>query len=1856
MAITSGNINTIDQLLIYFETVVAYEYTAGLSMKSSTLKNTFYTDSGHDRVNIDTDKPTDDDTIYENTLESSGKTHCKFMNEDFTTTAKLDGRFSKTNPLSMKKFKYSKNTLMVLDVFYSNWLVGPSNILDSAGTPNFTTFCSKYGVTDRTTPLFKSTVTGIGDIFKYTGFHNFDKLNYAFIKTLLPVPAVYDISTFTSSREERLLNINFLWQMTLYYTHFAVNEITDPIIRECYIFALCCMRRINFIQLDDDNTVHVTYGFTMTEENDVIIHTLIESIERTRGLNGIQRFDRQVVKTVWEPEQPHCITSMTEIAGPLGIVFNRFMGYRDTGAHPSKPEMRDTILGVVNTCIRSMNVGTPLEIISQRIGPNMVENVAIRIFTLIKFTGDSGHIVFTKYMICAWDSIAKRQYGETDELEAYILTGERPMVSRCINHGINFHTKDFFSKVVACSGQPNEKVSLSFMVNQTIIAKQKLGFYKTKYEKDFRKYVTSSTPPELLIDEPILATYEAFRGTLETPSDIEKKISSDIIILLDSTPYKNFDNTFNFLDSMANFLACDHTKFISVFNAIRIHLVKIDKIISCSTNFTIDDIVFEEWSMIDEILTNFLSYTSFTVGGIDWYVTLKPKLDIYNKELYNKLNMILLNLNQANQTKVITTTSDSGRQRSTTVNQKYEDTGLLGIIAYFLQLYNNKNPSINTKKNPIIFKDLLDTLFSKGPSTKDKEIETIRSCIHNIFLLLNPIIPSKKPKHFRVDATNQFIVDLTSLSVWKTGATEFLGRDKGDQLVLGGGFALQETMGNSYTHEEIFKGMIDYLENTKNFYMSHSDLGTFILNYPFILSINNCLGEIYTLMNSIHTLKLEKIFQNPKLHSFVLDKSHWKKIQLNYTTSIHPHLHRLENINEYLSMIKTEIIEYLKTLPVFTEITLMYEELKKLVTEYPVILDILPTVWRNALDSTGLLKLYDINAIFTLLEWARTYKFFKQEMILQEYSLVHALQSDSYPIPPEIIALIGKPISFEKLDEIKSVLEWISNFNSKMSESINFMIYSPIPIEENVKPSNFRLTFDTDDSGIIDYTQPENIVTLKRILLITKHAITLAYQYLPIIGNFTEITSDVTEAYAASMIEGIIDYKQQENNHIVLSFVSEFMTRIKTIFHEIGQIVNIPEDIRTLYGSIIQGNLIDFTKIDEIQHILLWYQKYNKIVDAYNFATVNNNELPEQVKVAYLQSINQHGIDFTQTESIRIVLDWTISKSIFGKEVSDSYKKMAKYLVEGRVIPDEILTAFGLTVVPKYIIIFNSIIRGIPITPEQLLEFTKLEPYIQVGTALHVIYMKLKKGELTTDQEKDIFKSMMGSSLLRFPLEINYSNEIHTKTVLNWVQNADILFAYQELQTLITTIPGFIPPEVMQAFTLSSNAQIVNFFDKRNIQIVVDWIHMIHNPSYISDVNRAYEYIRFTVTSKNQIPDEILQSYRKHMTNPDNILTVYPNYYDTQNNKVLLDYYNRSHDTMTEHAVISKYYNELYERIRKIIGRWGDKYILKEVSDAVLKPDYSNKVQTSMIERFLLSFENIELFIEANEHYKLLNEQSREIRDFLLGEGIETPAVKNAYNILNAGGIMNYSDENIIHINTLKEWFNEYKRQINVAYNFIFSYIYYNTFIKSDFIRYKYTEELRKNILMGMHPNDAVNRTIELTREEISLLIPRSGKLHGELEPFGSENAVETTIDLLKRIPQGISEDRYRELLLGICYESYNKYVEDITTPVVTIPGNIMNLLTSSKLNGIINYSLISNTLTILKFFRENFEYQEVRGGKTRRRILRNKPYFRKSKKVKSERVNAKEIKKIKPKKRVKTNRNKRIKKILKILKTRRRV
>jgi hypothetical protein len=801
MALTSANITDFNKLLNYFAGPIKLQYTGARAIKDGNSDNTFYTDNAHDDVNLDAGSA-NEDAIFSNTRLVPAETHCEFMSREYKTPANVNGKFTQLDAIDITGNKhYGHNKLYVLDVFLHSWLLGPNNLLDSAKTPNVNKFYKEYGISDFNKPLYKSVSTipslSVEDRFIYSGFQNFDMLNHLFITFITEPEAIaasaaaaaasaaalaagageaaaeaageaaatasavasaaagggpqswwltYMTDTYYTTNYSAMLlkNINFLWQMTLTYCHHAVTEITTIATRDHYVAAIFLLRHINFTEITSNNVLRFKCGYNAAPTPiEIFVAALVTSIDTNLGV-PIPRQNIPVTAVMdWDAEQPTCgmaiLSTLNTPAAP--------------GSHPKidprgdNPSIDPAQLAAINGIAASY-------------GALDARDIKTRMWSLLKFTGDTSHIVFAIIIQCAWDSFAKRKnfiipskavaYREASNLNVFMLTGERPMMSRFINHNFSFMAKDTFVAVVDCTNQTpvlNRRKVFYYSTSIIAVAEQKVDEYTRKY----------NTPLELSSPEDAInalykgqkALYDAFKASLRNPTDAVFNIDSDAkataaLTILSGQEYEYFYKCFDFLYAFSVLHNIDK-------DAIKLRCIELRKILfgiydakngafkpTQSILRNVDDSDFIDIDDISRQL-NYIFYLFLIRDGpaitvpatpqataislTDWYDELEPSIT-------NKIELIFVTLSVV----LLAQCRNKSAMSAGSVEYSVENAGILTIIgstcASQMQLFKGVVAPSTTDLMKV-----LEFTFSGISKSQTHKIDIINIFIYNLFAL-----------------------------------------------------------------------------------------------------------------------------------------------------------------------------------------------------------------------------------------------------------------------------------------------------------------------------------------------------------------------------------------------------------------------------------------------------------------------------------------------------------------------------------------------------------------------------------------------------------------------------------------------------------------------------------------------------------------------------------------------------------------------------------------------------------------------------------------------------------------------------------------------------------------------------------------------------------------------------------------------------------------------------------------------------------------------------------------------------------------------------------------------------------------
>jgi len=186
--------------------------------------------------------------------------------------------------------------------------------------------------------------------------------------------------------------------MTLTYTYYSVIQITDEDIRNYYINAITLLRFIIFCRIDSSNRPYVKVGYTTTNKVDIFSGELFEYTHRSINISNHAKgwpllpTCSELVgafplapspEILWDPIQRVCGESIKKIEEEtLGMPVNPFITPRSGKGDFSN--MFKLIEHISNTV--KLYPPTPLENAQMK----------CRLWGIMKFTGDTSHIVFSK--------------------------------------------------------------------------------------------------------------------------------------------------------------------------------------------------------------------------------------------------------------------------------------------------------------------------------------------------------------------------------------------------------------------------------------------------------------------------------------------------------------------------------------------------------------------------------------------------------------------------------------------------------------------------------------------------------------------------------------------------------------------------------------------------------------------------------------------------------------------------------------------------------------------------------------------------------------------------------------------------------------------------------------------------------------------------------------------------------------------------------------------------------------------------------------------------------------------------------------------------------------------------------------------------------------------------------------------------------------------------------------------------------------------------------------------------------------------------------------------------------------------
>lgn len=1435
----SDNINNLDELLAYFSITIKNEYNGDLSIKNGNSEITFFTDNAHDEVNVDADVA-NDDLIFTNTYKGisavNANRHCVYIKDAFKTAANPGGNFCQYGKDTITKTKhYKRNTLFVLDVFLHNWLLGPNNLIDSAQTPNISNFYNLYGLTYNSAspdPLY-NTVERAN--FPYSGHQNFDILNYIYIKYLIEhlnpaapvVVPVVDHAYYTTNQSDILLiNLNFLWQMTLTYCYYALQTIPDPL-KTYYTDAVFLLRHINFSNIDINNKVSFKIGYTAGN----IVDSFVESIVQKIDAVITHRFPRANIPVTgnyhWNPEQPICASAIKKISQSSGIDSTN-VSIRGDNPKKHKVGSNNPIFeGVIKSLAQTYMPFAPAPLLYNK------DQVEIRIWGLIKFTGDTSHIVFAKIIQCAWNSYAKKNdiitpgiigpFRESEDLSITILTGERPMMSRCINHNLNFWVIRTFNSAIDCADQtptiaPN--CIFSYTTDLVSIAKQKVTEYKTMYNATFIiAYPAADTLFNSLIDK-----FNAYKSILIGDTDPTLTITGPtdanaILTVFEGITYKIFYELYNFLNGL-------YELFTININNIKAECINLRNILAdlynsqsgffIHQNSTLQGVDINELSEMVELsnqydnILNLLfikhKYQSqgssfvtllppITVAGapfvIDtpdlWYTSMSVPINAKISEIFTHIKEVIL--------KQCLNKSFGGAK------YKLEDSGILSLIGSIFDRQinavngnkkakkkNNKIPSTYPISKTTELMEVLRFVFSGLAQSQNEKIQIMINFIYKLFVLSNISENDVKNKlardhkkmryQIKINGSIELYLEINLYAVWSDGIT---CETKASTAIYMGGAEMEETniqhpVPNYDDCLKIVYSKIDTLNSIKDYYIIR--LLKHGMTMEMIVKLATLTNEIDTVINHLYKYKellflyggSEDCIDKPKTRKARLL---WEKLKLHVISkeTINEINHWVNykgamiyyNNHEKLSEIFHFALTNQATLP--PDVNAAFQEFyKKGIKEDKVDYDIPKNIWEN---------------IPIVIEWYEQHNYDPRQYVNEAYRIAKAYYDMSL-LHPEVVQAFnattnGMLINYVDQANVDIVLQWYQSYqNIKIAYDALDIAHSS---EQVVLPgvlAAYTAITSTTQPGLINLGDQANIDIILQWYHIKDSNIDEAYIIAKSYYDRSLLSREILEAYTAitsTTHTGLINYHDIDNINIIIEWYNTILTiqiayEKATEAQRLGLLLPEVAEVCFAITSTTHPGFINYTDIEKIDILLNWYQYVDFFEDNYYIIkALKTAELFQNNKLLPLDvqqacvAIVRHPSKLMMYDVNNIIILLKWYNSTLHPEVEEIYKKM----YNDDDLPSHITNAFTASII------------GLIIVEELII----------------VDYSASNNISLVVDW---------------------YKKNEYKKNV--WIVYSQAILDHQRL---------LLPAQVESACATINRGTTINYDDKENVDIIVNW-------------------------------------------------------------------------------------------------------------------------------------------------------------------------------------------------------------------------------------------------------------------------------------------------------------------------------------------------------------------------------------------------------------------------------------------------
>ena len=487
-----------DRLKTHIDTIISQsQYTNCINGRIGT----FFIDVTHDTISVmhPNGNPGHDDSVINQSQMSGGpplpQICPEFINMEDNTKNDCEN------------LDYTDDSICyIYDAFCGNNLKGINNYIDSAPTPQINNFLANNLLsTDEEAINIKN------PIFKWTIYTNYDVLINLYIKLVLSdrslntmpdgyLHSIQHVNTNFNIDNERfitLINGNFLWQTVLYYCYkiIPINGIgTGNIYTEPFILhnSIQILRQIQFINLNDD-TVRKSTGFLwcIGFDNPPAPLNYADPIPSPDNCKKYNKTIYDFFTANFFADLSSNFPATAQTTKDINLDFDSSNRYYFTGIqaliatmlkpiHPAhniktrNNDLNDKTTDMMNglkslfaTYFNTTNI-TDLPI------KDKIKTLCLQI---LKFSGDSSHIVMSNIIQKAWDIIVKNDrysieisplgvYTKQDHtpgnnptkdktIDTTILTGERIVPVRCVQEKTSFYVMNH-KKFKECSKKSSD--------------------------------------------------------------------------------------------------------------------------------------------------------------------------------------------------------------------------------------------------------------------------------------------------------------------------------------------------------------------------------------------------------------------------------------------------------------------------------------------------------------------------------------------------------------------------------------------------------------------------------------------------------------------------------------------------------------------------------------------------------------------------------------------------------------------------------------------------------------------------------------------------------------------------------------------------------------------------------------------------------------------------------------------------------------------------------------------------------------------------------------------------------------------------------------------------------------------------------------------------------------------------------------------------------------------------------------------------------------------------------------------------------------------------------------------------------